>query len=191
MHELIPATWTGLAGVASTFGLVIGAIIAWFATKSERKRVSAAHEETNKVYEQTIRAKDEFIAAITETHKAAVQNTKDVSERALNVLTEERDEYRKRSQDATVALHALGLKIKDYELRPDLTTLYQAEKTWHEQREHFYSQMFGAQQQMLEVMKGMIQTLDQVNQRAQDTTKALEILITKLEERAVIPPTGK
>lgn len=144
ISEWLPTTWTGFAGAVAAAGFIIGSVIAIFATRAERKRTGEAHAETNKVYEQTIHAQDKFIETLKSTHQ-----------QSLDTVTAERDSYRKKSNDTAAELTACALKIKEYELRPDLTTLYHAQQTWHQQREQFYSKMFDSQEEMLKSQREM------------------------------------
>jgi hypothetical protein len=171
----LPHTYLGFIGACTTIGIVIGAIIAWYATKSERKKIAAAHEQTNKAHEKTIEAKDIFIATLTRLHETAVAE-----------MTGERDSYRKKAHDLAGELTAVGLRLKEYEMRPDLTTLYHSQQEWHTQREKFYEKMFLTQSKMQENLQEQGQILGKLLLITQGIVENLER--THVLKRAVDKP---
>lgn len=86
-------------------GAVVGFIVAWFATRDARKRIATANAAT--------------LAAV---------------ERQLTAITAEKDDYRQKLHDQRDANQALVLRIKELELRPDISALFTASQEFYQQQ---------------------------------------------------------
>lgn len=169
--EMFTQSWPGMLLVAG----LIGAAIAWFATRDMRKKTGVAQAQMISVYEATLAAKDTL--AIATANSAAKQ---------IALLTEERKESETR-HEATIAeyrtnLHAvrnelqkcanckgdMQAELADLKARTDFAPVLEFQQNWYRESQLLQKQMLEILQVLTPVLREVTEALNHFKDSTQD-----------------------
>lgn len=173
--KMFSSAWPGMLLVAG----VIGTVIAWFATRGMRKKMTEAQEEVSAIYKQTIAAQEILAQTLAASHA-----------KQIALLTEERKESDARHEGVIAEyrtnLHAVRGELQDCSYRAGE---YKAEVAKLKAQTDFQPVMSFLQEASAQNTKVQTQILDYIAV----CTPLLSVIAPVLErvmESLKIPPAG-
>lgn len=156
--------WPLIVLIATAIGLVI----AWFATRSMRKATAAAQEQTIKVYQQTLAAKDTLALALAEERK-------DSDIRHEKVITEYRTNLhgvRGELQAATSKIGELRAELSEWRTRTDFVPVMEFLREEHKKSTDVQENILAVLAVIAPVLERVMQSL----QMPSDSARKVEVI---------------
>jgi hypothetical protein len=135
-----------LPGIWALFGVLLGGIItagvSWVVFRKYGSILAAANERLVSIQKEQIGLMENTLTMQKAHYEAELKDFRAEAATKYEEMKGERDTYRQTLHAARGEMGAeitnLKLTIKDFEARPDVSRLFEAEKEWHRQREAFY-----------------------------------------------------
>ncbi len=188
--KAVTAVWPAVLLIS----MVIGSVVAWFATKKLRSTTTAAQEQMISVYEQTIKVKDTLaITTASSTSKQIEilrQERKDIAERHEAAIAEYRTTLHAVRGELQACYNVKGdmqAELADLKARTDFAPVLEFQQNWYRESQTLQKQTL----EILQVLAPVLREVTEALNHFKATTQDVHVVNKVTEPVPIIPAKSK